>query len=370
MRLDITLVAVAVLLFPCPHAHALAQRTFVSTSGNDANTGANCSLVAPCRSFASAMSVTATDGEIVVLDSGGYGPVTITQGVTIDAAAGLYAGISVTAGTGVTVNTPGANVTLRGLTINGQGGTTGVSVLAAGSIRIERCTLRKFVGTAIVSLAATDAIEIVDVAIADSGSNGIDIALASRLLLRNVAVTRSFGDGVKIENVTTATIIASVISASAANGFRVNAAAGAAVRATFEQVTVTDSRFAGIIYFIMSSDGSIDSTIRNSTFSHNALSGTANGAIRAFLTSSATGPLHVAVVDSVIQANVNAGVQAASGAGTVVTVSRSSLTDNGGVALQQSAGTLYTTSDNVVRGNNGQETTNQTVGTITTLAPL
>ena len=76
MRLAITLVAAAVLLVPCPDAHALAQRTFVSTSGNDANTGANCSLVAPCRSFASAMSVTATDGEIVVLDSGGYGPVT------------------------------------------------------------------------------------------------------------------------------------------------------------------------------------------------------------------------------------------------------------------------------------------------------
>jgi hypothetical protein len=147
-------------------------------------------------------------------------------------------------------------------------------------------------GTAIVSLAATDAIEIVDTTIADSGLRGIDVALASRLLVRNVAVTRSGNEGIKLENVATATIIASVISTSDI-GIRVNASSAAAVRATFEQTSVTDSQSSGILHFVMSSDGSIDSTIRNSIFSRNALNAAPNAAIRAFLTSNATGPLHV-----------------------------------------------------------------------------
>jgi hypothetical protein len=68
-RILIAALAAAVLL-PCGNACAVAQRTFVSTSGNDANTAANCSLASPCRSFGSALSVTVADGEIVVLDSG------------------------------------------------------------------------------------------------------------------------------------------------------------------------------------------------------------------------------------------------------------------------------------------------------------
>jgi hypothetical protein len=97
-----------------------AQRTFVATTGNDTNL---CTLLAPCRSFAAAMPYTDPEGEIIVLDSGAYGRVTITQPVTIEAPAGVYAGISVFASTnGIDVNAPGATVTLRGLSINGQGG--------------------------------------------------------------------------------------------------------------------------------------------------------------------------------------------------------------------------------------------------------
>ena len=62
-----------------PHpglAHAAAQRTFVSAGGVD---NPNCSLAAPCRSFASAIAATLSGGEVIVLDSAGYGPVTITK---------------------------------------------------------------------------------------------------------------------------------------------------------------------------------------------------------------------------------------------------------------------------------------------------
>ncbi len=48
-----------------------AQRTFVSTSGSDANTASNCTSTAPCRGFTAALTVTDAGGEIVVLTSGG-----------------------------------------------------------------------------------------------------------------------------------------------------------------------------------------------------------------------------------------------------------------------------------------------------------
>src|SRR6185369_15949081 len=54
-----------------------AQRTFVASYGVSANTGFNCSIAKPCRAFNEAITVTNLGGEVIVLDSAGYGPVTI-----------------------------------------------------------------------------------------------------------------------------------------------------------------------------------------------------------------------------------------------------------------------------------------------------
>src|SRR6266446_6592240 len=72
-----------------------APRTFVSGLGNDANPG---TLTSPKRSFASALTVTDAGGEIIVLDSAGYGPVTINKSVSIISPTGVYAGITVPSG--------------------------------------------------------------------------------------------------------------------------------------------------------------------------------------------------------------------------------------------------------------------------------
>jgi hypothetical protein len=121
-----------------------AQRTFVSTGGNDANA---CSLVAPCRGFAKAITVTDPGGELVVLDSGGYGFVTVNKNVTILSPAGVYAGISVFAAQdGVTVTAPATKVVLRGLTINGQGGNHGIRV-QAGEVHVEATVISGAAGS-------------------------------------------------------------------------------------------------------------------------------------------------------------------------------------------------------------------------------
>ena len=94
---------------------------------------------------------TVAGGEIIALDSAGYGSVTITQGVSLIAPAGVYAGVTNGAADGIVVNAPAANVVLRGLEINGLGTSPGSGILsqAAASLVIDRCTVTNFGGLGI-----------------------------------------------------------------------------------------------------------------------------------------------------------------------------------------------------------------------------
>src|ERR1700687_6160544 len=84
-------------------ALALANRVFVSArSGNDSNSCNN--ILTPCQTFAGAVLQLNPGGEAIVLDSGGYGPVTITQAVTIEAPAGVLAFIHPPSGDAMTIN--------------------------------------------------------------------------------------------------------------------------------------------------------------------------------------------------------------------------------------------------------------------------
>src|SRR3954466_8101889 len=104
-------------------ASAQATRTWVSGVGDDVNP---CSRTAPCKTFAGAISKTATGGEINCLDPGGFGTVTITKSITIDCT-GTFGSILASGFNGVNVNdsatgSPGTIVVhLRGLSINGAG---------------------------------------------------------------------------------------------------------------------------------------------------------------------------------------------------------------------------------------------------------
>jgi hypothetical protein len=142
-----SLPAALLTLLACAPAEAGAGRTFVSGAGNDANVATSCAITAPCRSFNAALSVTNLNGQVVALDSAGYGPapVNITQGVSIIAAPGAIAAISVGPGAhGIVVNAPGMNVNLRGLAINGQGGLGGIVTVSVSSLTIDSCDINNF----------------------------------------------------------------------------------------------------------------------------------------------------------------------------------------------------------------------------------
>ena len=169
------LAACALALAFSVSAQAGASRTFVSTTGNDANTAVNCSPSANCRTFAAALSVTNSGGEIVVLTSGGYGPATIAQPVVISAI-GVDASISVTTpGThALVINTPG-NVTITGLNLHGEGiGGSGIEVIQVGFLHLYDMLIENF-GANGVDFEASGELAVYGSAFNDNDNAGLQI---------------------------------------------------------------------------------------------------------------------------------------------------------------------------------------------------
>jgi hypothetical protein len=134
---------VACLMIGMCAANAQAARTWVSGVGDDRN---QCTLAAPCQTFAGAMAKTAAGGEIDVLDPGDFGAVTITKALTIDGGGGQVAsadGITVQAG-------PNDVVTLRNLRLNGLGhGINGIRFQSGAGMNIENCYVSMFLNSGI-----------------------------------------------------------------------------------------------------------------------------------------------------------------------------------------------------------------------------
>jgi hypothetical protein len=121
----------------------MATRTWVSGVGDDLNPG---SRTAPCKTFAGAISKTASPGEIDCLDPGGFGAVTITKSITLDGT-GTFGSILASGTNAIIINGAGINVTLRGLSLNGANtGIAGVSIVNANNVHIIDCTIFGFGG--------------------------------------------------------------------------------------------------------------------------------------------------------------------------------------------------------------------------------
>ena len=123
---------------------ALAQnnRSAVSVNGNDLNP---CTPASPCRSFGAAMTHTNFGGEIIALDSAGYGPFAIDRQITVSGAPGVHAALTVSSGTGISVSIPsGYDVAIRNLVLIGAGGAIGIDIESGGQTRVLGCLVRGF----------------------------------------------------------------------------------------------------------------------------------------------------------------------------------------------------------------------------------
>ena len=177
------------LLVAAPVVYGQATRTWVSGVGDDVNP---CSRTAPCKTFAGAISKTAAGGEINTIDSGGFGAVTITKAMTIDATP-VLGGVLV-AGTGIIINA-GANdvVTLRGLDINGIGsGPKGIQIIQAGKVLIEDCQIYEFATRGISVEPTTFPVQVFisRTRLQGSLSNGIVVQPASATLRAQVTLNK------------------------------------------------------------------------------------------------------------------------------------------------------------------------------------
>ena len=178
------------LLVPLP-AFATAQRTFVASAGND---GYPCTLSQPCRSFATAIGKTADKGEVIVLDSAGYGPFTITQSVSVIAPAGVYAGVTVTSGAGITIDGSAIAVTLRGLSVNGQGGTTGILFAQGAALTVDGCEVANLnpSGTGIEIYALGSRTTIQDAVIRNNGAGVEAIGSDQRVTIAHSTIAENY----------------------------------------------------------------------------------------------------------------------------------------------------------------------------------
>lgn len=147
--------ALCLFLFAVSPLAAQATRTWVSGVGDDVNPG---SRTAPCKTFAGAISKTATGGEINCLDAGGFGALTITKSITIDGA-GTHASILNALTTGVIVNGPDIVVTIRNLSIQGaRNGVTGIKLVKGAVLNVEHCVIANQTGSGIEIVPGSNAL--------------------------------------------------------------------------------------------------------------------------------------------------------------------------------------------------------------------
>jgi hypothetical protein len=178
------------LLAVAVSADAASQRTFVSRSGNDGFAAAGCTLAQPCRTLAAALGQTARDGEVIVLDSGGYGQVIVNQAVTISAPPGVYAGISVLNGDGIVVDAGVGAVTLRGLTLVGLGGDFGVTYLSGDQLYLDRMTISGFNMLGILAALNADGHLVITDSIVRSNQHGLQASATAGRLSIDIDRTR------------------------------------------------------------------------------------------------------------------------------------------------------------------------------------
>ena len=241
----LSLVVPAFLVIAAAPASAQATRTWVSGVGDDANP---CSRTAPCKTFAGAISKTAPDGVIDALDPGGFGAVTITKAITIQAEGGV-AGVLVSGTNGIVINAgPTDRVVLRGLSIEGLGTSlSGINFLSGLALFVENCTIHRFTQWGISFTPATNAtLFVTDTIIRDDNfgpQGGILLqpgpSATARGMLSNVRIERC-GVGLQAMDGASVAIKDSVVSKIATAGiFAFSSGAPATIFA--DRVLVSDS---------------------------------------------------------------------------------------------------------------------------------
>jgi hypothetical protein len=208
-------------------ANAQATRTWVSGVGDDVNP---CSRTAPCKTFAGAISKTASPGIINCLDPGGFGAVTITKSITLDCTGTLGSVLS-SGVQGIVVNALATDkIVLRGIDINGAGvtlGTNAVNIIQAQSVSLFDVHIANYSGQGIQTTNSTNQVSVFVYNCQILNVNGTGILAASTgsgttLLTVDHSFIGNNSKGVDIESASSSAQVSNtVLSKNSSDGFKI-----------------------------------------------------------------------------------------------------------------------------------------------------
>ena len=229
--------------------HALTNRVFVSArSGNDAN--ACASILTPCQTFTGAAAQLNPGGEAIVLDSGGYGSLTVTKALTIEAPPGVLAFVHPPAGDGITINAGASDiVVLRGLTLN-VGPNDGIIVNTVGSLYVENCVINGFNNIGL-QFGAAGKLFVKDSIVRNNGNHGIQVGAGTAIAhvdhcrLEGNGFVSTFGAGIVINDNAKGMVRDSVASGNEVGFNAVTLGASTAAELNLESCVAAGNAFAG-----------------------------------------------------------------------------------------------------------------------------
>jgi hypothetical protein len=257
--------------------------TFVSGNGNNAN---DCSRATPCRTFIRAYNRTAPGGEIRVLDAGSYGDLEITKAISVVSESPGEALIHVPAGgTGITISAGATDViNLRGITISGAGGSTGIVFNSGALLTVENCVIRDLTGTGIIFRPNASAhLAVSHTMITKVGGRGIHVnpasgasgtftAVIARTEVHGTTDIGFFAHGTGSSGALNMTVVDSISTKSPGDGIRANSLQGAVT-----VLTVIRSVSAGNGTGISAANGNATVRVGQSTVTGNASGWLAEG---------------------------------------------------------------------------------------------
>jgi hypothetical protein len=298
-------------------AHAQPTRIWVSGTGDDASP---CTRVAPCKTFAGAISKTTAGGEISVLDPGGYGAVTITKSISITNDGAGEASILAPGTNAIIVNAAASDIiNLRGLIIDGgqlaAAGLNGIRFIAGKALHIQNCVIKNFAG---------------------AGANGFGIQVA-------------LGGGVG-QLFVSDTVISNNGSGNTGGGVLIQPTGAGSAKVILDRVRV-EGNVLGLKVDGSNGAGTSGNSVvvRDSVVSGNSQTGIS-------VTVSPGGQGSNIFVDrSAVLANGTIGILAA-GAATAILVSNSTITTNGTGVAAQAGGSVFSYKNNNLN-NNGTDGT-------------
>lgn len=238
-------------------AEGQSNRVFVSArTGSDAN---SCNSIAtPCQTLQGAVNQVNAGGAVLVLDSGGYGPLSIGKAVSIEAPPGIEAFIHPPSGAAITIWAgAGDVVVLRGLTLSG-GPSYGIDFIVGLALHVERCVIQGF-QTGIIASRASGTIQsdlfVEDTVVRNCAVHGIAVQALN-------GVVRATIDGCTLEgngsfglsssadycsSCVARTVARKTVAAGNGVGFSVSTyGPGRAAELTLDECTAANNRVRGI----------------------------------------------------------------------------------------------------------------------------